>query len=644
MDLESRVRYNYPCTYKSFRLVRRFGRLFGIPDFLGPIDDHNEGSLSAHPASLGASTREELEGLIDAYDFCSARPVQVGREDGHDLYSHRGVFYGVPLAAGAIDLNLEEERRRTGVICGHDLQQVRERIRAAQTCVPVEFAGWLPIYEASGNCGRHPQFKHTGDPPPGYRFTQSAPRRRTGPSFWQRGNRLVGRVVTGVMAALWFMSRPLFGFFRCGHGYVQGFAPRAKLRALAALLRLFFQLVWKGARLGAIVRFLRSRHYQSQVLLGNHRGLVFLTSMPYTYGQNPWVIEVEDPTTLFYPLIQNGNTAGMSIAESPYYPIVKSLLEAESCKAIITHMKSTATMIPTLFGSEIIRKKVFYTPLGIKPPRRWQRHEESEHINLVFINSWCQVPENFFVRGGLDVLEAFGILHERYPQLRLTLRTNLPTLDEHYHRILEAGWVRIINRFLAPEEMDALLADSHIFLLPAARVHIVSILQAMSYGLAVVTSDGWGIEEYINHERNGLIVKGRYGKISWADDEAGMLREFYSPMGTPDPEVVQGIVEAVSRLVEDATLRKRLGRSARRDVETVYTLDRWNQGVKRALDAASVPADAVNPFDPVSLEWMGSHHGPQPDLLPDRADAPTPSWAPAASGEPEIHHEPCRGS
>ena len=53
--------------------------------------------------------------------------------------------------------------------------------------------------------------------------------------------------------------------------------------------------------------------------------------------------------------------------------------------------------------------------------------------------------------------EAFAILRERYPQLRLTLRTALPALDEHYHRIIEQGWVRVVNRFLAagPEGPEA---------------------------------------------------------------------------------------------------------------------------------------------------------------------------------------------
>jgi glycosyltransferase involved in cell wall biosynthesis len=252
-------------------------------------------------------------------------------------------------------------------------------------------------------------------------------------------------------------------------------------------------------------------------------------------------------------------------------------------------MRSTARMVPTLFDSEKIAKKVFYAPLGVRLPPRWQRHEEDEpeHLDLLFTNSWCQIPGNLRVRGGLDVLEAFGILKERYPRLRLTLRTGLPSdLPERHHRFIERGWVRVISRFLPDEELAALHAESHIYLLPAARVHIVSLLQAMSYGLAVVTSDGWGFREYVTHERNGLVVPGRYGKTSWVDERVGLLREDYSPLFAPEPKVVRGLVEAVSRLVEEPALRRRLGRTARRDVETSYSLEHWNRGLKAALDRA----------------------------------------------------------
>ena len=62
----------------------------------------------------------------------------------------------------------------------------------------------------------------------------------------------------------------------------------------------------------------------------------------------------------------------------------------------------------------------------------------------------------------------------------------------------------------------------------------------ISYGQAVVVSDGWGMDEYVDHDRTGLIVTGRAGKTSWMDRKVGLLRENYAPMYVADPVVVDG--------------------------------------------------------------------------------------------------------
>lgn len=584
MHLGLRPRVHFPASYKGFQLLRTHGRVFAVPPPLDPEELLKKDHLFIHPAALSAATLEEVQALIDRFDAEEQLPQKLDAYRGYDLVRFRGALFAVRQSAGQVDLDLADDRRRGGVLTGGTLEELRRLIREAGEGEPVEFAGWLPIFEFSGRCGRHPQFAHTGEPPQGYRFTCSAPPK--GPPSWLAKKagaffEAAGEACVKAFLAVRPIFATLFGGPRVGL--------RARMRVLGAVARLGGRLLRRGCRVIPVLKFLQSRHFHSQLLLERSKGLVFLTSMPYTYGQRPWVVEIEDPTTLFYPLIQNGHTAWLDLPRSPYFPIVKTLLESDSCKGILTHMRSTAKMVPTLFGSDAITKKVHYAPLGVKLPTRWQRHDEEkdpDEIHLLFINSWCQIPENFYVRGGLDLLEAFATLRVRYPQLRLTLRTALPALSDHYQRILEGGDVTVISRFLTAEELAALHARSHIYLLPAARVHIVSLLQAMSYGLATVVSDGWGFDEYVEHQRNGLVVKGRYGKVTWADEQVGMLRENYEPTYTPDPEVTEGLIEAVSRLVEDRALRARLGRAGRADVEAKYTLARWNEGLRAALDKA----------------------------------------------------------
>ncbi|HEV3439110.1 MAG TPA: glycosyltransferase family 4 protein [Gemmata sp.] len=583
--------------YNGWTIVRSSGCYFGVPEHLDADLLHHRADFRSHPAILKATTRAALLALIDRHGNVPPLPTEVGRCEGYDLVRHGAVFYAIPHGEGVVDLDLEEDRQRAGVISGASAEEVRERLRIIREAVPVEFAGWLPIFKSMGNCGQHPQFTHTATPPAGYCFTRSIPIENRDTS--RKG--ILSWVSNCFSFALLVLAWPRDRIYRvlCGLGVALRlvFAPfrngppvplHARLRLLAAVIRLSV-LLWRGGgRPLHILRFLRSRNYSSQVLLAGPRPLVFLTSAPFTYNQNPWVIEIEDPTTLFFPFVQNGHTTHTNVADSPYFPIVRSLLESDQCRAILTHMRSSARMLPNLFRSEAITRKIRYHPLGVKVPQRWQRHDDSDpqHINLLYINSWSQHPGNLQVRGGLDVLDAFAILHERYPQLRLTMRTSMIPLDDSYFQNIESNWVRVINRFMTAEEMEALHAESHIFLLPAARVHIVSLLQAMAAGLAVVASDGWGFTEYLTHERNGLIVEGRYGKTSWADEEAGMLREEYESTYSPDPKIVQGIVEAVSRLVEDHELRRRLGRTARHDVETTYNLDNWNRGLKEVFNSA----------------------------------------------------------
>jgi glycosyltransferase involved in cell wall biosynthesis len=133
--------------------------------------------------------------------------------------------------------------------------------------------------------------------------------------------------------------------------------------------------------------------------------------------------------------------------------------------------------------------------------------------------------------------------------------------------------------------MEALFTSADAYVLPAARLHVVSVLQAMASGLAIIVSDGWGMAEYITHGRNGLIVPGRYGRSSWMDSN-GMLRENYQPLFRADPAVTNGLADALSSLIKDVQMRTTLAQTALNDIATRFSLERWNHDLAIAFDSA----------------------------------------------------------
>jgi glycosyltransferase involved in cell wall biosynthesis len=95
------------------------------------------------------------------------------------------------------------------------------------------------------------------------------------------------------------------------------------------------------------------------------------------------------------------------------------------------------------------------------------------------------------------------------------------------------------------------------------------LVEAMACGRAVLTTVAGGVSELVSHERNGLLAA---------------------------PRDVSSIAAGLIRLLEDASLRRRLGAEARRTVEADYDVDHAAAtlaGIFRLAPAAETDAVAV---------------------------------------------------
>jgi len=249
-------------------------------------------------------------------------------------------------------------------------------------------------------------------------------------------------------------------------------------------------------------------------------------------------------------------------------------------------VKSTAESLPKLFNNISLKDKVFYIPMGVSLPNVKAPSLVKNEIKILFSNSFHQNPNSFYLRGGLDVIESFAILKQKYPDISLTLRSSIPKLSDKHIKILQDYNVNVIDSFMSSDAWESCMNDHDIYMLPSARIHIVSLLQAMSHGLAVITSDGWGIEEYALHDKNSLIVRGRYGLVSWIDVNNGLLREDYSSMYQSCPPIVEQIVKYTSSLIDQPEKMQFIRTNARNCIKDTYSIENWNKGLKNALDIA----------------------------------------------------------
>ncbi|MFR9795725.1 glycogen synthase [Streptomyces sp. MS06] len=124
------------------------------------------------------------------------------------------------------------------------------------------------------------------------------------------------------------------------------------------------------------------------------------------------------------------------------------------------------------------------------------------------------------------------------------------------------GLIRV-DAMVDPVTLRQLLTHAAVFVCPSVYepMGIVN-LEAMACGTAVVASDTGGIPEVVRHGETGLLVP-------FEPDPA-------SPAGEPaDPgRFAADLARAVERLLDDESLRMRLGRAGRARAESEFSWDR----------------------------------------------------------------------
>lgn len=176
------------------------------------------------------------------------------------------------------------------------------------------------------------------------------------------------------------------------------------------------------------------------------------------------------------------------------------------------------------------------------PDLRQHRRPQSGAATLLFLGDINRS------KGVFDLVRACARLSRDFPQLKLVCG-GVGAVEELRRLCEELG---IGDRVACPGWLEAQrkhteLARAAIFVLPShAEALPMALLEAMSWGLPVITTPVGGIPQVIEHEANGLLVS---------------------------PGDVDGMAAAIAHLVREPSLRESLGAAARRTIERSYSLD-----------------------------------------------------------------------
>jgi glycosyltransferase involved in cell wall biosynthesis len=322
--------------------------------------------------------------------------------------------------------------------------------------------------------------------------------------------------------------------------------------------------------------------------------VVFHHTAPIHMSTLPFVLHFESITTLFYPFLHEGDTANIKIRELPIYKVIRGKLESPLCRAIFSHMKAGVDALIRCFDSQIIASKTRFVPLGVGIPtkyslmvkRKLAQPIRKNGLNILFTNSNHRGGQNFFHRGGLELLYAFYRLRSKVPEAHLTIVSpRLPEAD-WLVEALGDGLTWIADR-IDDETLFDWLLWSDVFARPAAGLHSYSALRALKFGSVLICSDAPGYSEFVEHDQTAIVVGGRRETIYRYDANTGLMHTDFGSIVYPDVNIANDLAENFHRLSESPEMRHRIATAAYHRVTIAHAPDIWARSVAGILKAAA---------------------------------------------------------
>ncbi len=185
-------------------------------------------------------------------------------------------------------------------------------------------------------------------------------------------------------------------------------------------------------------------------------------------------------------------------------------------------------------------KQVFVLPNPTELPAQAPNRTNSSQVKLVFFGRIGQR------KGAFDLIKAFANLSAELKKRSELILAGDGELEQGRKLVESLNLTEHVTflGWIDTQQRDTLLAKADVFVLPSYNEGLpLALMEAMGWGLPVITTPVSGIPEIVTSNKNGLLVP---------------------------PGNIQQLSEAMQLLIENETLRLSLGRAAR---ETVAPLD-----------------------------------------------------------------------
>ena len=255
------------------------------------------------------------------------------------------------------------------------------------------------------------------------------------------------------------------------------------------------------------------------------------------------------------------NLLGCPLPRSTRVAYLRYLMSKKNFKKLIFWSKSGRETLHSYggLGEGWMQEKVAVVYPAIREVPDELIRFSSRQVNILFSG-------DFFRKGGANVVDAFEKAQQIYPGIRLRLccdeqdfcTMNEPLRQEYLDKVRSNGAI-ICGRVPREKLIEEILPETDIYLLPTyTEAFGFAILEAMAYGIPVISTNYFAIPEMISHGATGFLV-------DTSGFDCDKLFRGYLVNEIPEAfnrHVTENLFTYLCQLIESPELRSEFGREA----------------------------------------------------------------------------------
>lgn len=260
---------------------------------------------------------------------------------------------------------------------------------------------------------------------------------------------------------------------------------------------------------------------------------------------------------------------------------LERILVGNKLKKLLCWSDAAGKSLTNFVNNEEIAQKVetFYPVMA--PAKRARRTSGS--LNFLFIGG------NFYEKGGYESLLAFERLADSY-DCRFTAIGHIP--PEIYARFGDNDKITLSQR-VPYAKLIEFYCNSDVFVFPTHYdTYGFVIIEALSFGLPVISADSFSTPELVQHEKTGLLIKSYFS--SFTDDfgylmatQQELAKKRIEACANPPEWYITLLSGAMERMIRDTDLRNECSANALRDTtEGRFSPKRSRDQLKRVYEEA----------------------------------------------------------